>query len=228
MFVQYLNGRQQRALLHYAREMVRVGGTVAGGELLAWLTEQARPDVEAEEVPLKDLTGLFCTPLTRVAFLLDVVLIGYVDPDFNPTENKLTHDLTKALGLDDNHYLKFHYIDQLRRVFNGKTNDYTLFGEIENRHGVYAFKDMEGNILYVGKASKQDVKTRIAQYFRNDSGGTFRKNLCKYEDLSFPEYRERLCTYRVVVVSTTMENAMWISSFERDLIARFNPKYNKT
>ena len=149
MFLRYLNERQQRALLHYARKMVRVDLAVAAEKLapLCWLTEQA----QAESVRSADLAGLFCIPLTRVAFLLDVVLPGYVNPDFNPADDELTQDLTRRLGLDHD-YLKFHYIDEFSRVFNSTPNDYTLFEEIENRYGVYIFKDMEGTILYVGEA----------------------------------------------------------------------------
>ena len=231
MFVRYLNGRQRGALLHYAREMMCVDGAVAGEKeaLWAFLTEQAQPNVEAEDVPLEDLAGLFCNRLTEIAFLLDVVLMGYVNPDFNPAENELTHDLTEALGLEGK-YLKFHYIDELQRVFDGEgdRNDYTLFREIKGRHGVYIFKDVNGTILYVGEAPQQGVDERIQQNFtERDKGGTFRDNLREDEDLSFPEYKERLCTYKITVASTAMEDAMWISSFERDLIARFNPKYNR-
>ena len=70
MFVQYLNERQQGALLHYAHEMMRVDGEVGGEELalLDLLRDQAQPGVEAEDVPLKDLAGLFDDRLTRVAF----------------------------------------------------------------------------------------------------------------------------------------------------------------
>ena len=103
MFVQYLNERQQGALLHYAHEMMRVDGTVGGEELalLDLLRDQAQPGVEAEDVPLKDLAGLFDDRLTRVAFLLEVIGMGYANQDFEPTEDNLARDLTEALALDD-------------------------------------------------------------------------------------------------------------------------------
>ena len=55
MFVHYLNERQQGALLHYAHEMMRVDGSIAGEELalLDLLRDQAQPGVEAEDVPLE-------------------------------------------------------------------------------------------------------------------------------------------------------------------------------
>ena len=107
MFVQYLNERQQGALLHYAHEMMRVDGAVAAEELalLDLLRDQAQPGVEAEDVPLEDLAGLFDDRLTRVAFLLEVVGIGYAHQDFDPAESKLARNLTEALALDDDDIL---------------------------------------------------------------------------------------------------------------------------
>ena len=103
MFVQYLNERQQGALLHYAHEMMRVDGAVAGDELalLDALRNQAQPGIESEDVPLKDLSGLFDDRLTRVAFLLEVVGMGYANQDFDPAESQLARDLASALALDD-------------------------------------------------------------------------------------------------------------------------------
>lgn len=101
MFVQYLNERQQGALLHYAHEMMRVDSTVAGEELalLDMLRDQAQPGVEAEDVPLQDLAGLFDDRLTRVAFFLEVVGMGYANQDFDPAESKLAQDLADAMDL---------------------------------------------------------------------------------------------------------------------------------
>lgn len=103
MFVQYLNERQQGALLHYAHEMMRADSAVAGEELalLDLLRDQAQPGVEAEDVPLQDLAGLFDDRLTRVAFLLEVVGMGYANQDFDPAESKLARDLADALELGD-------------------------------------------------------------------------------------------------------------------------------
>lgn len=108
MFVQYLNERQQGALLHYAHEMMRVDGSVAGEELalLDLLRDQAQPGVEAEDVPLKDLANLFDDRLTRVAFLLEIVGMGYTSQGFDPTESRLARDLANALELGDDETLE--------------------------------------------------------------------------------------------------------------------------
>ena len=103
MFVQYLNERQQGALLHYAHEMMRVDGAVAGEKpvILDELRDQALPGVEAEDVPLEELSNLFDDRLTRVAFLLEVVVMGYTAQRFDPTKSQLAHKLANALSLGD-------------------------------------------------------------------------------------------------------------------------------
>ena len=125
MFVQYLNERQQGALLHYAHEMMRADGSVAGEELalLDLLRDQAQPSVEAEDVPLSELSGLFDDRLTRVAFLLEVVGMGYANQDFDPAESQLARDLVNALQLGD---------DTLENVKSWVTRQLTLMQEAKD------------------------------------------------------------------------------------------------
>ena len=101
MFVQYLNERQQGALLHYAHEMMRVDGSVADEELvqLDVLREQAQPGVKAQDVPLDELAALFDDRASRIAFLLEVVGMGYANDEFDPAESQLASDLVNALVL---------------------------------------------------------------------------------------------------------------------------------
>ena len=103
MFVQYLNERQQGALLHYAHEMMRVDGSVEGDELvhLEALRDQAQPGVEAEGVPIEELPNLFEDRLSRVAFLLEVIGMGYADQAFDPEESHLVDQLANALAIED-------------------------------------------------------------------------------------------------------------------------------
>lgn len=103
MFVQYLNERQQGALLHYAHEMMRVDGSVDSEELvhLEALRVQAQPGVEAEDVPMGELATLFDDRLSRVAFLLEIVGIGYANEDFEPAESQLAQDLAHALAPEE-------------------------------------------------------------------------------------------------------------------------------
>lgn len=102
VFVRYLNERQQAALLHYAHEMMRVDGSVAGDELvyLDVIRDQAQTGVEAEDVPMEELSTLFDDRISRVAFLLEVVGMGYANRDFDPSESQLAKDLARALPVE--------------------------------------------------------------------------------------------------------------------------------
>ena len=103
MFVQYLNEQQQAALLHYAHEMMRADASVEGDELahMEILRRQAQPGVEAEDVPIAELANLFDDRLSRVAFLLEVIGMGYADEAFDPEESRLTDQLAEALAIED-------------------------------------------------------------------------------------------------------------------------------
>ena len=103
MFVQYLSERQQSALLHYAQQMARADGSVADDEQeqLDVLREQVQLGVEAVDVPLDELAALFDDRMSRVAFLLEVVGMGYANDEFDPAESQLANDLVKALGVGD-------------------------------------------------------------------------------------------------------------------------------
>ena len=103
MFVQYLSERQQSALLHYAQQMARADGSVADDEQeqLDVLREQVQPGVEAVDVPLDELAALFDDRMSRVAFLLEVVGMGYANDEFDPAESQLANNLVNALGVGD-------------------------------------------------------------------------------------------------------------------------------
>ena len=57
-------------------------------------------------MPIKDLASLFDDRLTRVAFLLEVVGMGYANQDFDPAESQLARDLANALALGDDDTLE--------------------------------------------------------------------------------------------------------------------------
>ena len=103
MFVQYLSERQQSALHHYAQQMARADGSVADDEQeqLDVLREQVQLGVEAVDVPLDELAALFDDRMSRVAFLLEVVGMGYANDEFDPAESQLANNLVNALGVGD-------------------------------------------------------------------------------------------------------------------------------
>ena len=103
MFVQYLSERQQSALLHYAQQMARADGSVADDEQeqLDVLRDQVQPGVEAVDVPLDELAALFDDRMSQIAFLLEVIGMGYANDEFDPAESQLANSLVNALGVGD-------------------------------------------------------------------------------------------------------------------------------
>ncbi len=108
MFVQYLNERQQGALLHYAHEVMRASGSMEAEEMayLNVLRTQALPGVEAEDVPIGRLSELFDDRLSSVALLLELVGMGYADDKFDPKESALIKNIITALAIDEESLLE--------------------------------------------------------------------------------------------------------------------------
>ena len=57
--------------------------------------------VTAQDVPLGELAALFDDRVSRVAFLLEVVGMGYANDEFDPAESQLASDLVGALAVGD-------------------------------------------------------------------------------------------------------------------------------
>ena len=103
MFVQYLNERQQGVLLHYADRIMRVDGAIDATEMvrLDALRNQAEHGARPEDLPIDDLSQVFEDRSSRVAFLLELVGVGYANDDFDPTQSELVGRVAAAFDLDD-------------------------------------------------------------------------------------------------------------------------------
>lgn len=100
MFVQYLNERQQGTLLHYADRIMRVDGVIDAKEMvhIETLRDQA-PGVKAEDLAVEDLPRVFEDRSSRIAFLLELVAMGYVNETFDPSESELVGRVAAAFSL---------------------------------------------------------------------------------------------------------------------------------
>lgn len=102
MFVQYLNERQQGVLLHYADRVMRVDGAIDAKEMvhIDALREQAAPGAKAEDLPPKELPRVFEDRSSRIAFLLELVGMGYANEAFDPKQSELVGAVAEAFSLD--------------------------------------------------------------------------------------------------------------------------------
>ena len=111
---------------------------------------------------------------------------------------------------------------------NGGNNDFAIFNDIMGRFGVYIFQDRsDGGILYVGRSDQQDLKHRIAQYYRQgDSSKGFRKNWCKPEGRDFDAFKTALSGWRIITILIASRSDPWIPVLEAVLIGFLRPRYN--
>ena len=102
MFVQYLNERQQGVLLHYADRVMRVDGAIDAKEMvhIDALREQAAPGAKAEDLPVAELPQVFEDRSSRIAFLLELVGMGYANEAFDLKQSELVGAVAEAFSLD--------------------------------------------------------------------------------------------------------------------------------
>ena len=102
MFVQYLNERQQGVLLHYADRIMRIDGVIDAKEMvhIDMLREQAVPGAKAEDLAEEEMGQVFEDRSSRIAFLLELVGMGYVNEAFDPRESELVGRVAAAFGLE--------------------------------------------------------------------------------------------------------------------------------
>ncbi len=80
---------------------------------------------------------------------------------------------------------------------------------VSNSPGVYLMKNMEGDVIYVGKA--KNLKKRISQYFSN-----------KKTDIKTEHLVSKIKSFETIVVNNEVEAFL----LENNLIKNYKPKYN--
>ena len=103
MFVDYLTESQQRVLLHYAHEVMLADGIMEADEKahMEVLRKQVRAGIEAEHVPIDDLSKLFDRRASRIALFLELTGIGYANEKFDPHQSAVLRNVAYALSLTD-------------------------------------------------------------------------------------------------------------------------------
>ena len=104
MFVEWLNDKQQAALLHYAHEMIVADGILDAEEQIYMnvLRKQIRPGVEAEPLSIDELASTFDRRSSRVALYLELTGIGYANENFDPHQSDLLRKIAEVLTLSNN------------------------------------------------------------------------------------------------------------------------------
>lgn len=134
--------------------------------------------------------------------------------------------------MNNNSKFKFdvHVISDISAPFKSGTdaNDYSCFQMLKERYGIYVFLEKTtGEIMYIGEAHSQDLKTRICQnYTEKNTGGTFRINWCDKNN-TFQEFKEFLSKCELKIISIDTESKDLIRALEAILISALRPLFNK-
>ena len=116
--------------------------------------------------------------------------------------------------------------ENLIQLDSPSNKKYACLKKIHNAHGIYIFHNKSA-IYYIGKSSRQGIKKRVIQNFReNDTGGTFRKNYCDIENAGFHSFKNLLADCTLLTIVFSDEYKKIIDCVEQTLINTFQPIYN--
>ena len=104
MFVEWLNDKQQAALLHYAHEMMVADGVLEAKEqvYMDGLRKQIRPGVEAKPLSIDELASTFDRRSSRIALYLELTGMGYANQNFDPRQSDILRKIAEVLTLSNN------------------------------------------------------------------------------------------------------------------------------
>lgn len=125
MFVEYLNDRQQAALLHLAHETMLADGILDAHEraYMNVLRNQMRPGIEAQPTPTSELGELFDRRPSRVALFLELTGMGYANERFDPHQSVLLKEIAGALSLsEDDVELVYSWVERQLNLYKDAQN----------------------------------------------------------------------------------------------------------
>lgn len=103
MFIQHLNLEQQSALYHFSKQLIAIDGHIDEREtlLLETIVSQCSNNVDLDRTfNLVELSPLFSEHSEKMAFLLELVGVGYADQILVESENNFIKHIAEAIGVD--------------------------------------------------------------------------------------------------------------------------------
>lgn len=102
MFIQYLNHDQQEALYHFSKQIVAADGHTDENEtlLLKSIVAQCSDNIDLDRtLDLLELPALFSEYSQKIAFLIELVGVGYADQTLAESENDVINRIAETIGV---------------------------------------------------------------------------------------------------------------------------------
>ncbi|HAS6610628.1 TPA: DNA repair protein [Vibrio parahaemolyticus] len=103
MFIQYLNLEQQSALYHFSKKLIAVDGHIDEREtlLLETIVAQCSDSVDFDRAfELVELSSLLTENAPKMAFLIELVGLGYADQSLAESESKFLEHVAESIGVE--------------------------------------------------------------------------------------------------------------------------------
>ncbi len=111
MYIEHLNQDERMAFMKLARLVLYADGIIAREEVeffehLKRVTGVNETLVQHDDDPV-ELAGVFQSRMSRVAAMLQLMAMGYIDGDYHDTEQELCTKLGVAMGFDETELAAF-------------------------------------------------------------------------------------------------------------------------
>lgn len=103
MFIQHLNVEQQSALHHFSKKLIAADGHIDEREtlLLETIVAQCSDSIDFDRAfELVELSAMFTENAPKMAFLIELVGVGYADQSLAESENKLLEHVAETIGVE--------------------------------------------------------------------------------------------------------------------------------
>ncbi|EHR1106430.1 TerB family tellurite resistance protein [Vibrio parahaemolyticus] len=111
MFIQNLNLEQQSALYHFSKKLIVADDHVDEREtlLLETIAAQCSDNVDFDKIfTLDELSTLFSNNTQKIAFLIELLGVGYADQVLEESEDNFIKHIAETIGVE------LHSLDELK------------------------------------------------------------------------------------------------------------------